>query len=332
MQCAQCHNHPFDRWTMEDYYGWTSFFSQVGRKRGEDPRETIVFNGGGGEVNHPVTKTPMPPKFLGGESPDLKGRDRRVVLADWLASSDNPYFARNLSNLIWAHFFGQGIIEPVDDVRVSNPPSNAELLDELAKRLVDYKYDFKRLVRDICLSRTYQLSSVVNETNAGDERNFSHSAVRRIRAEVLLDCISQVTEVPEKYQGLPLGARAAHIADGRTSNYFLRTFGRATRETVCSCEVKMEPNLSQALHLLNGNTVSDKVQAGGVVKRLLTEQKRTPEQVIEELYTRSLSRKPTAEEAAKLASAVKEAGADKDGALNDIFWALLNSKEFIFNH
>jgi hypothetical protein len=331
LQCAQCHNHPFDRWTMEDYYGWTAFFSQVGRKPGEDPREKIVFNSNGGEVPNPVTKKPVPPKFLGGESPDLKGRDRRIVLADWLASENNPYFARNMANLIWAHFFGVGIIEPVDDVRVSNPASNPELLDELARKMVEYKYDFKRLVRDICLSRTYQLASTVNETNAGDDRNFSHAAVRRIRAEVLIDVISQVTEANEKFRGLPLGARAVHIADGRTQSYFLRTFGRASRETVCSCEVKMEPNLSQALHLLNGRSVTEKVQNGGVVKRMLKE-KKSPEQIIEELYARCLSRKPTAEESGGLSVTVKEAGDDKEGVLNDVFWALLNSKEFIFNH
>ena len=331
LQCAQCHNHPFDRWTMDDYYGWTAFFSQVGRKPGEDQRETVIFNRGGGETPNPVTKKPVAPKFLGGATPDLKGRDRRLVLADWLASSDNPYFARNMANLTWAHFFGVGIIDPVDDVRVSNPPSNPQLLDALAAKLVEYKYDTKRLVRDICLSRTYQLSSVTNDTNAGDERNFSHASVRRIRAEVLLDCISQVTEAKEKYRGLPLGARAVHIADGRTANYFLKTFGRATRETVCSCEVKMEPNLSQALHLLNGRTVTEKVQTGGVVKRLLKE-KKSPEQIVEELYLRCFARKPTTGESSKLLAAVNEKDANKEDVLNDVFWALLNSKEFIFNH
>src|SRR5205823_3396648 len=174
-------------------------------------------------------------------------------------------------------FFGRGIVEPVDDVRVSNPASNPELLGELAHRVVEYNYDLRRLVRDICSSRTYQLSSVVNESNSGDDRNFSHAAVRRIRAEVLLDCVAQVTEAKEKYQGLPLGARAVQIADGRTSNYFLTTFGRATRETVCSCEVKMEPNLSQALHLLNGETVQKKIIDGGLVKRMLV-QKAVPQE------------------------------------------------------
>jgi hypothetical protein len=189
----------------------------------------------------------------------------------------------------------------------------------------------RRLVRDICSSRTYQLSSVVNESNGGDDRNFSHTAVRRIRAEVLLDCVAQVTEAKEKYQGLPLGARAVQIADGRTGNYFLTTFGRATRETVCSCEVKMEPNLSQALHLLNGETVHRKIVDGGVIKRL-AEQKLTPQQIVEELYLRCLSRRPTNEETARLNAAVSTPGADVQAALADVFWALLNSKEFVFTH
>ena len=331
LQCAQCHNHPFDRWTMDDYYGWASFFSQVGRKPGEDPRETIVFNSGSGEVNHPVTAKPVPPTFLGGGAANVAGKDRRAVVADWLTSPENPYFARNLANIIWAHFFGKGIIDPVDDVRVSNPASNPELLDELARRLVQYNYDLRRLVRDICTSRTYQLSSGTNETNAGDDRNFSHAAIRRIRAEVLLDCIAQATEAKEKYQGLPLGARAVQIADGRTSNYFLTTFGRATRETVCSCEVKMEPNLSQALHLLNGETVHRKIVDGGVIKRL-QEAKQTPDQILNELYIRCLSRKPTTEETARLTAMIHAPGADVQATLVDAFWAILNCKEFVFTH
>jgi hypothetical protein len=331
IQCAQCHNHPFDRWTMTDYYGFASFFSQVQRKRGEDPRETIVTAAGGGEVNHPVTGKPVPPKFLGGEAPEIKERDRRVLLAKWLASPDNPYFARNLANMVWAHFMGMGIIEPVDDVRISNPPSNPELLDALAAKFTDYKYDFKRLVRDICTSRTYQLSTRTNATNESDSRNFSHAAIRRIRAEVLLDCISQVTETKDKFRGLPLGARAVQIADGGTSNYFLTTFGRATRETVCSCEVKMEPNLSQALHLLNGSTVHEKVRQGQVVKKLM-DAGANPAQVVEELYMRALSRPPTPAEFDKLAPLIIADPKEIPKALEDLFWALLNSQEFIFNH
>jgi len=331
IQCAQCHNHPFDRWTMNDYYSFTSFFSQLGRKRAEDARETIIFNAAGGEVNHPVTGKPLSPQFLGGATPDVTGKDRREVLAGWIASPENPYFARNLANIVWAHFLGQGIIEPVDDVRVSNPASNAQLLDELARRFTEYKYDFKRIVRDICLSRTYQLASTVNETNAEDTRNFSHAGIRRIRAEVLLDCISQVTEAREKFKGLPLGARAVQIADGRTSNYFLTTFGRATRETVCSCEVKMEPSLSQALHLLNGETVSRKIVDGGVIRRMI-EQKLTPHQIIEDLYLRTLSRTPTPDELAGIDLTLLKAPTQQQEILEDLFWSLLNCKEFIFNH
>ena len=160
IQCAQCHNHPFDQWTQDDYYSFASFFSQIGRKRAADPRESIIYNRKSGEINHPIHNKPLPPKFLGGEAPEIKrGSDRRAVMADWLASPENPFFARNLANIVWAHFFGKGIIEPVDDVRVSNPPSNPQLLDELAKRFTDYNYDFKKLVRDVCNSRTYQLSA-----------------------------------------------------------------------------------------------------------------------------------------------------------------------------
>jgi len=330
IQCAQCHNHPFDRWTMDDYYGFASFFAQVKRKPAEDPRERIVFDAKG-EVKHPVSKQNASPKFLGGEAPNLDGTTRRQAVAEWLASPDNPWFARNFANITWAHFFGPGIVDPVDDVRVSNPPSNPELLDALAARFVEYDYDFRRLVRDICTSRTYQLSSRTNETNITDQTNFSHSLVRRLRAEVLLDCISQVTNTPNKFKGLPKGARAVQIADGNTSNYFLTTFGRATRATVCSCEVKLEPNLSQALHLLNGDTTHNRIRSGKVIPTLL-EQHKEPAKVIDQLYLACLSRSPTEKELSALVKTVKEAGDNPTEVLEDVFWALLNSKEFFFNH
>ncbi len=332
IQCAQCHNHPFDRWTMDDYYGLAAFFGQIGRKPSEDPRELVVFNSGGGEVKHLVDGRNMKPKFLGGAEPDLKpGDDRRASLAEWLASPQNPFFAKNLANIVWAHFFGMGIIDPVDDVRVSNPPSNPELIEELGKKFTEYNYDFKRLVRDICLSKTYQRTTRVNDSNAQDERNFAHSLIRRLRAEVMLDAISQVTDTKNKFQGLPLGARAVQIADGNVSNYFLKTFGRAERATVCSCEVKMEPNLSQALHLLNGDTTASRIGAGKVVETLL-KGGATPEAVIEDLYIRCFGRKPSASEIEGLAKSVNETPDKKQQALEDVFWALLNSKEFMFNH
>ncbi len=331
IQCAQCHNHPFDRWTMDDYYSFAAFFSQIGRKKSDDPRETVVYNKGGGEVKHPVGGRVMPPKFLGGAVPDVKGKDRREVLAAWLASPDNPWFATNLANIVWAHFFGRGIIDPVDDVRVSNPPVNGPLLEELGKRFTSYNYDFRQLVRDICNSRTYQLSTVTNETNASDHSNFAHAELRRMRAEVLLDCITQVTSTNNKFPGLPVGARAVHVADGNTSTYFLTTFGRAKRATVCSCEVKMEPNLSQALHLINGETTNQKIRQGGLIPGLLKEGK-TPEQIIQELYLRCLTRLPTEQEMARLLETVQAGGDDATQTLEDIFWSLLNSREFLFNH
>ncbi len=329
-QCAQCHNHPFDRWTMDDYYSFAAFFSQIGRKTGEDYRETIIFNTGSGEVKHPVGGRVMPPKFLGGASPDTAGQDRRVVLAKWLASPENPYFATSVANRVWAHFFGVGIVEPVDDVRVSNPASNPELFQALGDRFTQYNYDFKQLVRDICNSQTYQRASQRNASNEADELNFAHARIRRIRSENLLDCISQVTETKDKFGGLPLGAKAVQIADGNGSTYFLTTFGRSNRATVGVCEVKTDPTLSQSLHLLNGDTVETKVRDGGAIKRML-EASRTPEQIIETIYIRSLSRKPTPEESQKLLAVVSAEAVPQKG-LEDVFWAVLNSREFLFNH
>ena len=330
IQCAQCHNHPFDRWTMDDYYSFAAFFSQIGRKTAEDPREIIVFNSGSGVVRHPVGNRVMEPKFLGGETPDVQGKDRRQIMASWLASNDNPYFARNLSNIVWAHFFGQGIINEVDDVRVSNPPVNTALLDTLASKFTEYNYDFKKIVRDICTSRAYQLSTGTNETNEKDSRNFSHASLRRMRAEIMLDAITQITSTSNKFPGLPSGARAVQIANGNTSTYFLTTFGRAKRETVCACEVKMEPNLSQALHMLNGDTVNSKIQQGKLIPTRLGEEVPIP-QILQELYIRCLCRKPTEKELTNLMEIISQEE-NKQQALEDTFWALLNSREFLFNH
>jgi hypothetical protein len=332
IQCAQCHNHPFDRWTMDDYYGFKAFFSQIGRKNTDDPQEVIIFNQKSGESRHFLTQAVMKPKFLGGEAPELKpGEDRRRVLAEWIASPENPYFARNIANIMWAHFFGTGIVDPVDDVRVSNPPSNPELLTALAENLTNYKFDMRKMVKDICTSMTYQRSSQVNETNAMDKRNFSHAQVRRVRAEVLLDGISQITETPNKFQGLPLGARAVQIADGAVSTYFLTTFGRAKRESVCSCEVKMEPTLSQALHLMNGDAVHDRIKSGKVVARLVAE-KKTDREITEDLFLRVFGRPPKDKEWASIQQAVADAPESRQMVLEDLFWALLNSKEFYFTH
>lgn len=329
IQCAQCHNHPFDRWTMDDYRGFVAFFTQVARKNGEDPRERIIYDRQSGESRNPVGNRIVPPKFLGGEEPDCKGKDRRQVLADWIAAPDNPWFPRHMANLIWAQYMGRGIVEPVDDVRISNPASNPELLETLGKKLVEYNYDLRRMVRDICNSRTYQLSTRPNESNALDQSNFAKATIRRMRAEVLLDCISQVTEAPERFRGLPIGARAVEIPDGRTANYFLTTFGRTTRETICSRE-EVGPTLSQALHLLNGATIEQKINQGGVIKKLIGMNK-TPVEIVQELYLRCFGRQPTAEEMLKLEPhwGVTE---QQPAVFHDVFWAMLNAKEFMFNH
>ncbi len=329
-QCAQCHNHPFDRWTMDDYYGFAAFFCQIGRKPGEDYRETIVFRGGG-EVKHPVGGRVMPPKFLGGPTPDVGSRDRRQVLVEWLTSKENPFFAQSIGNRVWAHFMGVGIVDPVDDIRVSNPASNPELFEFLGNKLIEYKYDFRQLVRDICNSEAYQRSCSPNESNKMDTRNYAFATVRRIPAESMLDCVSAVTNTKEKFRGLPLGARAVQIADGRTSNYFLDTFGRSPRNTVCACEASTDPSLSQALHLLNGDAIHGKVRSGKLVDTWVKTEKLEPTQVIEKMYIRCLSRKPTEGELKDLLAQVTAAPTPAEG-LEDVFWALLNSREFVFNH
>ena len=331
-QCAQCHNHPFDRWTMNDYYSFAAFFAQVGRKQAEDYREKIVFNSFGGETKHPVTGQNMAPKFLGGDAPDCNGKDRRQVLAQWLTAPENPYFATSIANRVWAHFTGVGLVDQVDDIRASNPSSNPELFELLGKKLVEYKFDFKRLVHDICTSEAYQRSSVqTNEGNEGDVRNYSHALVRRVPAESLLDCICQVTGAAEKFRGLPLGARAVQIADGTTSTYFLTAFGRAPRVTACDCEATTDPSLSQALHLLNGSGVQDKIMQGALVKRLFEDEKKPVDEVIQTIFVRCLSRKATELEMTELRAAVAAAPDPKQG-LEDTFWAILNSREFVFNH
>src|SRR6185437_14877416 len=254
-------------------------------------------------AKHLLDGHPVPAKFLGGASPEVKGKDPRVALADWLTSKDNALFRQNLANRIWAQFFGRGIVDPVDDVRISNPPSNRELLEALGKKLVAHGFDKKKLIGEICNSRTYQLSAATNKTNELDEAYFSHSYVRRLRAEVLLDTISRVTGTEDRFPLSPPGTRAVQIHTGEISTYFLKTFGRAPRETACSCEVNREANLSQALHLVNGDTITQKIAQGKLIAGLVAA-KKTPEQVIEELYVRTLCRKPTAAETKKLAAIV----------------------------
>ncbi len=333
VQCAQCHNHPFDRWTQDDYYGFVSFFTGVKRKMASEEREFYIYD----DPNAPPAKHlldghPVPAKFLGGEAPDVKGKDPRAALAEWLTSRDNALFRQNMANRIWAQFFGRGIVEPVDDVRISNPPSNRELLEELGRRLASYDFHAKRLIRDICNSRIYQLSTVSNDTNHDDDQQFSHARLRRLRADVLLDSISEVTGTPSTFNGNPAGLRAAQLFEGgaRANNYFLKTFGLCPRESVNASETRLEPTLAQALHLLTGDTIEGKLGRSTVVTGMLQSGMK-PEQILDDLFIRTLSRKPSEAEKKKLVPLLTGAPTDRK-PYDDVLWALLNSTEFSFNH
>jgi hypothetical protein len=337
IQCAECHNHPFDRWTMDDYYGLVSCFTGVTRKPGSEPREFFIYNDPSAPPSkHLLDDRPVPARVLGGLAPVPSGQDPRVALADWLTGPDNPYFARNLANRIWAHFFGRGIIEPVDDLRVSNPPSNGELMDGLAEHLIRSKFDLRALVRDICLSRTYQTSVVPNATNADDDRQFSRSSLRRLRSDVLLDAFSLVTGAESRFDNFPTGTRAVQFYPRIGSplptagSYFLQAFGRSPRATVCACETRAESTLSQALHLIGGEAINAKLGEGKVVPALI-EARKDPAAIVEELYIRALARKPTADEARAMLGLVGDRPGDRQ-AYDDILWGLLSSSEFQFNH
>jgi hypothetical protein len=333
IQCAQCHNHPFDRWTLDDYYGFTGFFEGISTKQGADEREVFVqYNTSKTGSEHPVYKEKVPVKFLGGEAPDVKGKDPRPVLADWMTSRENRMFARNVANRIWAHYFGRGIIEPVDDVRISNPPANRELLEALADKLVAYDYDAKRLIRDILLSRTYQLSSTLNKTNKDDHTQFSHGFVRRLQAEIMLDTVHQATGTTAIISGYPKGMRATQLFQGGGRDTFLKTFGASERTSVCACEVSKEATLSQALEMINGANVERLMRESKViVDRIKAES--SVEEVIGELYVRCLSRKPSEKEMAIYRELLaKVEPKDMRAAYEDVLWGLLNSTEFGFNH
>ena len=329
LQCAQCHNHPFERWTMDDYYGFAAFFGRVGNKRGEDPRERIVFSRGSGEVRNVRTGRNSAPRFLGGTEPKLaRGADRRKALADWLTSKDNPWFATNIANRVFARFFGRGLVEPTDDVRVSNPPSHPALHRELGQRLIAYGYDLRKLIRDIVNSRSYQ---VERHATGAAAATFAGSQTRRMSAEQLLDAVSRVTGVATKYPRLPLGARATQVANGVSGNRFLSLFGRPARTSACTCERRNEPTLGQVLHLINGSTIEGKIRsAGGRLAKLLSAKKSDAE-VLEELWLAAYARKPRQAEAKRVLAGLA-AVKNRRSAWEDVLWAVLNSKEFLFQH
>jgi hypothetical protein len=340
MQCAKCHNHPFERWTQDDYYSFAAFFARVKQKKDagepgpnpQTPGAEIIYSDRAGEVVQPRTGKVMPPKFLGGSVAVVPpGKDRREVLAGWLASKQNPFFAKSVVNRVWFHLNGKGIVDPVDDFRDSNPSANDELLNALAADFVAHKYDVKYLIRTIMLSRTYQLSAQGNDFNKDDTKYFSHAVTRLLTAEQLLDAICKVTEVPEKFTGMPLGTRAVQLPDGDPNHPFLKTFGQPARELACECERESDSNLAQALQLINGPTVNDKLRnVKNRIGRLLAA-KVSDQDLLNELYLSTLSRLPT-EEDVKVSMEHLGKAADKRKAWEDIHWALLNSKEFLFRH
>jgi hypothetical protein len=339
IQCAQCHNHPFDRWTMDDYYGFTAFFAGLGTKSGSSAAEVFVLNNNEKHTaEHPVDGRAMPPRFLGGNEPTLEGKDPRSFLADWMTSTDNPVFPRTLANRIWAHLFGRGIIEPVDDARISNPPSNEALLASLAQRLVAGKYDIRQAFRDICNSRTYQLSSTTNESNAADNTCFSHSYVRRLQAEVIADLIAAVCEAPQNYSGMVAGTRAVQIYDGGAEREnFLKNFGASKRETVCACEVRTEPTLTQMLAMMNGSAVDGALQRSKFLHRLLDKRSSTPAEDVSAIFRQALGRVPTEPEIQALLAGTDVEHWQTDlkqrrKFLEDVLWGTMNTTEFLFNH
>ncbi|MSU63459.1 MAG: DUF1549 domain-containing protein [Pedosphaera sp.] len=329
--CAECHHHPFDRWSQNDYYGMQAFFEPVSRRKGLMGEE--LRSNGKSEAKNPSTGELVRAHPLGAELHDSPaGGDLRRGLAAWFTSPDNPWFTRNLANRFAAHFFGRGLIEPVDDVRATNPPGDPELLDALARHVADVKFDLKQLIRTITDSRTYQLSSHPNETNEQDEQNYSRALFKRMPAEVLLDAVCQTTGVPEKFAGVPSGYRAIQVWDSDVSHYFLRLFGRPVRKTACECERNSEASIAQVLHLLNSPQLHWKIaHDDGTVARLVRSQ---PDNraLLEELYLTFYSRFPTGEERRKFERYLGANSGPRQEAAEDIGWSMLNSLEFVFNH
>ena len=329
--CNKCHDHPFERWTQNQYYGMAAFWGQVGTKGGVQAGEQVVFDRSAGEVMHPKDGRVMPPTFPY-EHPGKTDKDgsRREQLAAWLTAPENPYFARSVVNRVWSYFLGRGIIDPVDDIRSGNPPSNPELLDWLEKDFIAHNFDLRHLMRTIAGSRTYQASFLTNDYNADDTSNFSHATPRRLTAEQLLDAIDVASGRRPRHAGVPVGFRANQLPDSSVGGTFLDLFGRPARESVCECERSSEVSLSQALNLLNGPTIADAlVDPDGRISKLLAKGP-TDAAIAEEVYLAALCRPPTAGESAKATEYLSKASTRIEGA-QDLLWALINSPAFLFN-
>lgn len=332
INCAQCHHHPYEKWSQDDYYQFQAFFARMGRKSGETAQEPAIFVRPDGQVRNPANGKLMEPRGLDGPEVTLDPEgDPRHQLVDWMASPDNPFFSRAIANRLWAHFMGRGVVEPVDDMRVTNPPSNPELLDALAKDIRDHKFDQKHLIRTIMVSTAYQLSAEPQPGNINDQQNYARAYPRRMLAEVMLDAICQVTGVQENFGGLPKNTRTIQLPDESVPSYFLDVFGRPTRETPCECERPKDANLAQMLHLLNSGEVQTKVANPNGRLALMLKAKKPDAEIVEELYLAAFGRKPRAEELKTVVAYLGEQ-TDKKMAFEDLLWALLNTKEFLFNH
>jgi hypothetical protein len=332
IQCAKCHNHPFEKWSQDNYYGIAAAFTRIGRQKGAQPDEEIIHITHSGEITQPRTGQTMKVHLLLTGDVDVPAdQDRRRVFADWLVSAENPFFAKAAVNRIWGHLMGRGIVEPVDDFRDSNPPSNAVLLDSLAEQFAKNSFSRKWAIRTIMNSRVYQLSSKKNDFNADDEIYASHATPRLLSAEQLLDAICQVTDVAESFSGLPAGTRAVALPDPPTDHYFLKVFGQPQREMACQCERSSESNLSQALQMINGPTVHNKLRADNGRIHQMSKAGKSDDEIISTLYLAALARNPVE---AELSAARKHiaGSADRMLALEDVGWAILNSKEFLFQH
>jgi hypothetical protein len=340
LTCARCHNHPLEKWTQNQYHAMANLFARVSRKDGAGGG-VVVYPAKEGDIRHPRSGRALPPQPLDGTAIPLTAPgDRREHLAAWLTSPSNPNFARALVNRVWRQFMGRGLVEAEDDLRLTNPPSNEELLAALTDDFVRHGFDVKRLIRQIMNSATYQRSAAPVAGHEGDPKYYSHYIIRRLPAEVILDAISQVTGVPTEFSGYPKGWRALQLPDSRVESYFLTAFGRPERVATCSCERQQEPSIAQALHLANGTTVNKKLQSEEGVIPKLVEDAVPDEEVLRRLYLAALSRLPT--EAERRAILPAQAAAPPGGdaaaktarrqALEDLFWAVLTGREFLFNH
>ena len=345
MQCAQCHHHPFERWSQDDYYGLAAFFSQIGRKPAGLAGEDLIFHkrGFAGSKNVKSGET-VRPAALGDSVGDIpQDEDPRLRLADWMASPDNPFFAKAVVNRYWKHFFKRGLIEPEDDIRDTNPPTNPELLAAIEDHFLSNKYDLKELVRVITRSKAYQLSARPNEHNLIDRQNYSRFYPRRMQAEVMLDAIDQVTGSTTSFANLPIGTRAVALPDNSYNNAspFLKVFGRPDSSSVCECERTQSASLAQSLHLINANDIKSKLR--GSRYKELAKPDLSPEERVAVLYRAAYSREPSSDELEIALAYLNEPRLGKDGKpvseasriqtnVQDLIWALINTKEFLFNH